>query len=98
MCGPIALIDITMAFPIPSNPFTTGAPTTDTDTMGMGMNMGTPMNVMGGPPIATAGLFAQDGSAEQITRGFNLDSMTPPRTPRERSPAAGGSGMDDETR
>ena len=83
-----------MALPIPPNPFTAGAPTNDTDTMGV--TMGTPMKVMGGPPIATAGLFAQHGSAEQNTRGFNLNSMTPPRTPRDRSPAAGD--MDDETR
>ena len=47
-----------MAFP---NPFTAGAPTNDTDTMG------TPMNVMGGPPIATAGLFAQHGSGAEYT-------------------------------
>ena len=83
-----------MAFPIPLNPFTASAPTSGTDTMGM--TVGTPMTVMGGPPIANAGLFAQHGSAEQDTRGFNLNSMTPPRSPRDRSPAAGD--MDDETR
>ena len=60
------------------NPFTVGA------------NIGAPATPTGEGPMSTEGSFAQHGSAEQNTPGFNFSSMTPPRTPRVRSPAADG--------
>ena len=56
----------------------------------VGATLGAPATPTGADPMSTEGSFAQHGSAEQNTPGFNFSSMTPPRTPRVRSPAADG--------